>query len=329
MSASLISSAVAAGNEQGYELKITRTFDAPRELVWKAWTDPGMVTQWKGPRGFKVTEYVSEEKPGGMWRLTMEGRRPGSTQLVKLSQHGVLKEIKPPELLVFTFVWDDRSAVGLPESPFKENTVTIRLEEKGEKTVMHFTQGPFATESERYGHGGGWNSSFDRFAEFMLAEQPNRTPAVDDVPTELHLRRVFAAPRELVFKAFTDAEMLKQWFAPKCFSVPHCVFEARSGGKIELDMQGPEGTVHRSRGKVMEMYPPHRFHTLSGVIGEDGKPMFEVWQSMFFEEVEGGTRLVLDVHVTEMTPMAEFALKGMKTGWNQTLDKLEALLTRQ
>lgn len=329
MSASLTSSAVAAGNEQGYELNITRTFDAPRELVWKAWTDPQMVMEWKGPRGFKVTEYVNSEKPGGMWRLTMEGQKPGSSETVKLRQHGVMKEIRPPELLVFTFAWDDRSCVGLPESPFKENTVTIRLEERGEKTVMHFTQGPFASESERDGHGGGWNSSFDRFAEFMLAEQPGRKPAADDVPSELHLKRIFAAPRELVFKAFTDAEMLKQWFAPKCFTVPHCVFEARGGGKIEIDMQGPDGKIYASRGKVVEMYPPYRFHTLSGVIGEDGKPMFEVWQSMFFEEVEGGTRLVLDMHVTERTPMAEFALKGMTEGWNQTLDKLAALLARQ
>jgi uncharacterized protein YndB with AHSA1/START domain len=163
----------------------------------------------------------------------------------------------------------------------------------------------------------------------MLAEQPNRKPAEDDVPTELHLKRVFAAPRELVFKAFTDAGMMKEWFAPSCFTVPHCVFEARSGGKIEIDMQGPDGKIYASRGKVVEIYPPYRLHTLSGVIGEDGKPMFEVWQSMFFEEVEGGTQLVLDVHVTEMTPMAEFALKGMKTGWNQTLDKLAALLSTQ
>ena len=57
MSASLISSAVATGTEQGYELNITRTFDAPRELVWKAWTDPEMVKEWMGPRGFKATTY--------------------------------------------------------------------------------------------------------------------------------------------------------------------------------------------------------------------------------------------------------------------------------
>ena len=328
MSASLTSSAMAAGNEQGYELNITRTFDAPRELVWKAWTDAGMAKEWMGPRGFTTTAFEPGGEVGSSWHLTMVGQRPGSDEPVTLDQGGTILEVRPPEFLKYTFGWDSRASVGLGDGP-KENVVTVRFEERGGKTVMHFTQGPFATEGERDGHFGGWNSAFDCFAEFMLREQPDRKPAADDVPTELHLKRVFAAPRELVFKAFTDAEMLKEWFAPKCFTVPRCMFEARSGGKIEIDMQGPDGKVHTSRGKVVEIYPPYRFHTLSGVVGEDGKPIFEVWQSMFFEEVEGGTQLVLDVHVTEMTPMAEFALKGMNTGWNQTLDKLEALLARQ
>ena len=328
MSASLISSAVAAGTEQGYEINITRTFDAPRELVWQAWTDPEMAREWMGPRGFTTTEFRPGTEAGDSWHLTMVGQRPGTDQLVTLGQGGTILESRPPELLKYTFGWDNRASVGLGDGP-KENVVTVRFEERGGKTVMHFHQAPFATESERDGHNGGWNSAFDCFAEFILRVQPDHKPAADDVPTELHLKRFFAAPRELVFKAFTDAEMLKQWFAPKCFTVPHCVFEARSGGKIEIDMQGPDGKIFPSRGKVIEMYPPYRFHTTSGVIGEDGKPMFEVWQSMFFEEVEGGTQLVLDVHVTQMTPMAEFALKGMNTGWNQTLDKLEEWLVRQ
>jgi uncharacterized protein YndB with AHSA1/START domain len=313
----------------GYELSITRTFDAPRELVWKAWTDPEMVKQWKGPRGFQATEYVNAEEPGGRWRLTMEGQRPGSEERVKLGQHGVVKEIRPPELLVYTFAWDDRSSVGLPESPFKENIVTIRLEEQGGKTVMHFHQAPFATESERDGHGGGWNSSFDRFAEFMLAEQPGRVAAADDVPSELHLKRFFAAPRQMVFDAWTKAERMKQWFAPKGFTVPVCEMEARGGGAIRIHMQGPDGTIYPMVGRFVEFYPPYRFHFTSTPLDKDGKELFEVWHSVFFDEKDGGTEIVLDVHVTKSTPAAAASLKGMKIGWEQTLDKLEALLERQ
>jgi uncharacterized protein YndB with AHSA1/START domain len=150
-----------------HELNITRIFDAPRELVWKAWTDPEMGKHWKGPRGFQTTEFVTPSEPGSPWRLAMEGHIPGTQQTAYLRQGGTTLELDPPRLLVFTFAWDDRSSVGLPPSHYQENIVTVRLEELGSKTVMHFTQTPFATESERDGHTGGWNSSFDRLAEFV------------------------------------------------------------------------------------------------------------------------------------------------------------------
>src|SRR5579875_302047 len=172
-----------------FGLCITREFDAPRELVWKAWTDPKMAMQWMGPRGFKATEFTTSSEPGSRWHLVMEGRRPGSDDLVRIGQGGVTLEINPPELLVYTFAWDDRSTVGLGSSPQKENIVTIRFEERGRKTLMHFHQSPFATEGERDGHNGGWNSAFDCFAEFLLAEQPPKAAAADDVPGELHLKR--------------------------------------------------------------------------------------------------------------------------------------------
>jgi uncharacterized protein YndB with AHSA1/START domain len=313
----------------GYELSITRTFDAPRELVWKAWTDPAMLMQWRGPRGFTPTEFEMPMKEGARWRMTMVGRVPATQEPVELKQHGVVKEVRPPELLVYTFAWDDRSCLGLPESPFKENVVTVRLQEQGGKTVMHFTQAPFATESERDGHTGGWNSAFDRFAEFMLAEQPNRKPAQDDVPSELHLRRFFAAPREMVFDAWTKAEMLKEWFGPKCFTIPLCEMDARGGGEIRIHMQAPDGTVFPLTGRIVELYPPYRFHFTSGPIDKDGRQIFETWTSVYFEEKNSGTEVVLDVHVTKSTPEAAMYLKGMRDGWSQSLDKLEAFVAEQ
>jgi uncharacterized protein YndB with AHSA1/START domain len=87
-----------------------------------------------------------------------------------LRQGGVVKEIRPPELLVYTFAWEERSSAGLPESPYKENLITVRFEERGRQTVMHFTQAPFATEGERDGHSGGWNSAFDRLAELIAGK---------------------------------------------------------------------------------------------------------------------------------------------------------------
>lgn len=310
---------------KGYELKITRTFDAPRELVWKAWTEPEMAKQWMGPRGFKTTEFVMPNTVGGRWHKKMEGRRPGSEEMTYLGHGGVVKEMRPPELLVYTFAWDKRESVGLSESPYKENTVTVKFEERGSKTLMTFTQGPFATQGECDGHTGGWNSSFDRFAEFVLAEQPGRVAAPDEVPTELHIKRFFKAPRQMVFDAWTKPEMVAQWWGPKVFTTVVTKWEAKGGGEILVHMNG-HGMSHPMGGRFVEIYPPYRFHFIAAALDADGKPMFENWNSVFFEEVDGGTMVTLDVHVVMQTEVAPQYLKGMTAGWNSSLDRLEELV---
>jgi len=306
---------------KGYELKIVRTFDAPRELVWKAWTDSEMLKHWMGPRGFTATEYTMGGSVGASWHMKMQGHIPGTEKLGCLGQGGKVLEIDPPRLLKFTLAWDRREDVGLAESPYKENIVTVQLEESGNKTVMTFTQGPFATEGEFQGHTGGWNSAFDKFAEFVLAEQPDRKPDPNDIPTEFHVKRFFAAPRQLVFDAWTKPEMVAEWFGPEGFTIDMKKWEAHQGGEIHLTMNG-FGASYPMMGKFIEVYPPYRFHFTAWAPDKNGNPMFENWNSLFFEAVEGGTMMTLDVHVRTHTPEAEQSLKGMTQGWNQTLDKL-------
>ena len=311
---------------EGYELRITRVFDAPRELVWKAWTDPAMAMKWMGPRGFEATEFVTPSRAGERWNVAMRGRTVHQKDEINLHQGGVVKEIRPPELLVYTFAWEPRSAVGLPDSPFKENIVTVRFEEQGDKTIMHFTQAPFATESERDGHMGGWNSAFDRFAEFILAEQPGRVAETEGRPGTLHLKRFFHAPRQMVFDAWTKAEMLREWWGPACFTNPVCEVDARGGGAIRIHMRAPDGTVYPMVGRFVEFYAPYRFHFTSSPLDGKGEPLFETWTSVFFEEKNGGTEVVVDVHVRNAKPEAEQYLKGMKQGWSQSLDRLAAFV---
>ena len=155
-----------------YEISITRTFDAPQELVWKAWTDPEMAKEWMGPRGFTTTEFTTSSEPGSPWHLTMKGERPGSAEIVTLGQGGRILEVRPPELLVYTFGWDSRASVGLGDGP-KEKVITIRFEELMRKDGhVHFHQAPFATESERDGHNGGWNSASGIASQSLVAAHP-------------------------------------------------------------------------------------------------------------------------------------------------------------
>jgi uncharacterized protein YndB with AHSA1/START domain len=154
-----------------HELKITRVFDAPRELVWKAWSDPEMALQWSGPRQFPAFHVELGKQLGDRWKIGMRGVPPNSETPVEIWQGGVLKELTPPEKLVYTFAWEDRARIGLPaDGEAHESTITVLLEEFDNKTRMHFTQAFFTTTGERDGHKGGWSSGFDRLEELLEKE---------------------------------------------------------------------------------------------------------------------------------------------------------------
>lgn len=310
---------------KGFELQITRVFDAPLDLVWRAWTEPQMLVEWMGPRGFECVEYLPGRKAGDPWHMVMRGDHPKAEGKALMGQFGRILEMEPPRLLRYTFRWRKITELGWPESHFNESIVTVAFEEKWGKTMMTFTQGPLATEEQCQGHTGGWNSTFDRFAEFMLAQQPLRVPDPTKPPTELHLRRFFKAPRELVWAAWTTPEMVAEWFAPRGFSLSVTRWEAAKSGMIDAVMEG-HGMRHRMVGRFVEVFAPYRMHFTIEVPDEQGKAMFENWNSVFLEEKDGGTELTLDVHVMMHTEEALKFLAGMAQGWQQTLDRLGEML---
>jgi uncharacterized protein YndB with AHSA1/START domain len=137
------------------ELLITRTFDAPRELVFKAWTEPERVLQWLGPNGFEGLEFRMDDA-GGTWTSTMRG--PDGQVL---TNGGRVLEYKEPERLAFTFKWDDGGS--------EETEISIDLREVGGKTEMTFRQATFETTESRDGHRAGWSESFDKLAAYLEA----------------------------------------------------------------------------------------------------------------------------------------------------------------
>jgi uncharacterized protein YndB with AHSA1/START domain len=141
-------------------LVITRVFDAPRELVWKAWTDPACTQRWMGPRGFTSTHLESDLRPRGAWRACLRRNDNGE----ELWQGGVFLEIVAPERLAYSFAWDDTN-----DRRDHVTLVTLSFTERRGKTTMSFRQEMFEAVAERDGHQLGWNSTFDRLAE-LLAE---------------------------------------------------------------------------------------------------------------------------------------------------------------
>jgi len=149
------SSATAESAER--ELVITRVFDAPRRLVFKAWTEPERVVHWWGPRGFTIPSCKLDVRPGGAFRFCM--RSPEGTDHWL---RGVYREIVEPERLVLTWAWEDAEG-----KPGHETLVTVNFAEHGAKTKLTLHQALFESITARDAHQDGWTSCLDRLAEYV------------------------------------------------------------------------------------------------------------------------------------------------------------------
>ncbi|MGH8014012.1 MAG: SRPBCC domain-containing protein, partial [Candidatus Binataceae bacterium] len=107
------------------ELVITRIFDAPRSLVFKAWTAPEHLVRWWGPRGFTLPSCEIDPRPGGTYLFHMRGPEGDDHW-----SRGFFRELVEPERLVMEGAWVD--AQGKPKGP--ETLVTVTFEEHDGKT---------------------------------------------------------------------------------------------------------------------------------------------------------------------------------------------------
>lgn len=137
--------------------------------------------------------------------------------------------------------------------------------------------------------------------------------------------RSFAAPRELMFKLWTDAEHLAKWWGPAGFTNPVCEFDARPGGRIHIAMTGPDGTCYPMDGEVREIAAPARLVMFCTCCGDDqGNPGAEVLTTVTFHVEGEGTRVEIEARVLKVEDFARDAIAGMEQGWNESLDRLAA-----
>ena len=149
------------------EIFITREFNAPRELVFKAFTDPKLYTQWLGPREITMTLEKFEPRNGGMWRYIHKDKDGN-----KYAFHGVYHEVTAPERIIDTFEFE-----GLPEKGYVV-LETVRFESlSGDRTKVT-SQAVFQSVADRDGElqsgmERGVNDSYDRLDE-LLAKMKKR-----------------------------------------------------------------------------------------------------------------------------------------------------------
>jgi uncharacterized protein YndB with AHSA1/START domain len=144
------------------ELTITRVFDAPRELVWKAWTEPEHFKRWWGPKDFTAPVIKMDLRVGGKFLYCMRG--PDGKNYWTT---GVYREIIPMEKLVMTDSFADEKGDVVPASHYgmpgdwpAELLVTVTFEDYEGKTKLTLRHVGFPPEISDMA-GAGWNESFD------------------------------------------------------------------------------------------------------------------------------------------------------------------------
>ena len=147
-------------NTADREILVTRTFDAPRELVWKAWTDPKHIADWWGPIGFTTTTNSFDLRPDGVWRFVMHGP-DGRNYINKI----IYIEVVKPERLVYRHAGDEET------EPVRFH-VTVTFEEQNGKTKLTMrsvfeSAAELKRVNDTYGAIEGAKQTIARLAEYL------------------------------------------------------------------------------------------------------------------------------------------------------------------
>ena len=137
-------------------LQIRRTIAAPRERVFRAWTDPTELTRWWGPKGYEAPSATVDLRVGGRYRLAMRKLPDGEVFYLT----GVYQEVRPPAKLVYTWWWET-------EPELAETLVTVEFLDRGSPTEVVLIHESFPNQEIRDQHASGWNSCLDRLGEAM------------------------------------------------------------------------------------------------------------------------------------------------------------------
>lgn len=305
-------------------LTLERVFDAPVDLVWRCWTEAEHMEKWSAPRGYTITHNEGDLRVGGKWRCCMMA--PDGTALWL---GGVYREILPHRRIVMTHAWDDETG-----RPGTETIVTVHFESLAKRTKVTLEQTGFDSDESRDGHRGGWGEALD-----ILAEHLAGMPAADG---EFTFSRTFDAPRERVWRAWSNADALAQWWGPKGTTMHVLKLDFRPGGMFHYTIAFRPGHEMYARFIYREIVAPERiafvisFSDAEGGITRapfpqlEGKWPLEVLNVVTFTEQDGKTTVALrarpiNATAEERTMFAANA-ESMRGGFGGAFDKLVELL---
>ncbi len=275
----------------GRQFVITREFDAPRELVFQAWTDPKQLAQWWGPKGFTNPVCEWDARPGGKIHDVM--RAPNGTDY---PMGGKFREIVPPERLVLMC-----GALDADGKLLFEFLHTATFTERNGKTKLTLSSRVIKTTAEANKYIGGFETgmtlSLERLANLVQTGEP------------LVVERTIDAPVERVWKAITTKEDMGRWF----FELEE--FKAKAGFEFGFTVEH-EGFTYVHHCKVMEAVPNKKLAFTWRYEGHAGDSLVTI------ELVAEGkqTRVKLTHAGLETFPaIPAFARVNFMGGWTQII----------
>ncbi|MBL8551416.1 MAG: SRPBCC domain-containing protein [Hyphomonadaceae bacterium] len=309
---------MAATDLDARSMIITRVIDAPRALVFEAWTDPRHLAEWWGPDGFTTTTHSFDMRKGGVWRFTMHG--PDGRDY---ENRITFDEIVRPERISYRHDGaEDSDAV---EDVQFHTVVTF---EEGQGRTRVTLRAVFATAEMRdrvmreVGAEEGGHQTVGRLAAYVEKQARG-----EDAHT-LIITRVFDAPRELVWRMWTEQEHALKWAGPRDHPLVKSDHDVRPGGKWRSCLQSvADGRDLWQGGTYREVIAPERLVFTMKWDGEDDDMLITV----DFEEVgdfaDEGAKTRMSFR-QDFLPSAA-SRDGHAGGWASTFDRLAEHLAAQ
>lgn len=191
------------------DLIISRVFDAPRDLVWKTWTDPEAIKQWWGPKEFTAPSITSDFRVGGRFVYSMRGAGPDGA-MKDYWNTGEHREIVPLKKIVATMSFADEHGNPVPAShygmpgrwPMKTLLTVTFGDSAGKKTKLIVREVGIPRQVAELARLG-WEQQFDKFEEVLALRTGQTRITAEPGRQEIIIRRLYDAPREIVFRACT------------------------------------------------------------------------------------------------------------------------------
>ena len=307
---------------------LERRFHAPRELVFAALTQPEHLSRWMSPPGMTMSTCFVDLRVGGVFHYDM--RLPDGQVWWGL---WTFREIVAPERLVVSVQFSDAQR-GLAQHPMApgwpaRTLSTTTLTEADGITTLHLDFRPLETteagqalfDAAHPSMSMGWNGTMDKLQTHLASIQPAQVALVE--PGRIETTRCFAAPRELLWRAFTESGHVEHWWGPQGFSTQTIEHDVREGGLWRHTMRGPDGKVWPNRIRYTTVRAPELLEWAHDDDGASGgsEPWFHV--TVRLDEVPGGTRVSL-VHrfASSAARDANIAISGAIQGAKDTMERL-------